>query len=488
MEFFNVLFAFLGYFCAACLAMEASSGVQIDSDAAFLEEEIFSFRVNDLDSGTLPEFMQGDFAFRRDLSPGFDKFLFIAFDGNEEQIKEANKLKVTEKITQEEETGRISLDTIQSPLHFPLLIPSTFTNFFFGVPWKESDALQGLSFITKTSVEGVKLFMDREEEGCQGKLCFTREVREFKDEDGDGIYETMVNSGIKKIKEEFVPFVRTFKRIADSDETLTEDISSDHISLDVGPNNETCFNSWEYGKFEYRDKETTCCTTEFQNVCTRKIKRVCLNVTEVWCKAVARADCKAEMVETNFTECARVDKQFNETVCTDETATVFGTSKVSMCKNVTKLNCVGDWEVGADGSEVWKGEKCSPLVWEECSLKEVKTPFNITKQNCSTGSPHWWTDCQNATTTRDYVKTNCTVKESVECTPAVREDCTTLEYDECDLEPVEKCQNKIVKEPFQERTYRKSCILLPEDIALNGDIAKGRNIDAETIEILRGEP
>merc|ERR1719186_2180482 len=255
--------------------MEASSGVQLDSDAEFLEE-IFSVRVNDVDSGILPEFMQGNFAFRRDLSPGFDKFLFIAFNGNEDAIKEANKLKVTEKIVQEEETGRISLDTIQSPLHFPLLIPSTFTNFFLDVPWKESDALQGLSFITKTSVEGVKLFMDREEEGCQGKLCVTREVREFKDEDGDGIYETMVNSGIKKIREEFVPFMRTFKKITDSNETLTEDISSDHISLDVGPNitdsnetltedissdhisldvgpnNETCFNSWEYGKFEYR--------------------------------------------------------------------------------------------------------------------------------------------------------------------------------------------------------------------------------------------
>jgi len=383
----------------------------------------------------LPEFMVGDFAFRPDLSPGFDDFLAKSFPDsfNEDLRKAAYEQKVTEKISQEEKTGKISLDIINDPP----TVPDTFTEFFLGVPWIES--LPSQTFTTTCTVKGAKLIKDRREIGCQGS-CFTSEVREFKDEDGDGNYETMVFSGVQKnTKGEFVPFLRTYKKITAVDDQCTD------ISF--------------YDVIKYTTKPKKCCDTSLREVCIPKTDTICEDVLELKCDVAAWVECKSEPKTHPGKTCSVDIKDFPFQDCREVKTSTKHTKPVAECKNITKNNCVTDWEVDAQGKKVWTGsETCTPVVWEECEVVEKTVEFPSIQTECQTAANIKWTDYEDRDVDTLGTETTCEVKSATDCKDALVNKCSKVTWQECKMEPFDECNDVFVYQPDQEKKHKQSCL------------------------------
>jgi len=128
----------------------------------------------------LPEYMLGNF--KMESSTGFNDAMWeLGVDWFTRQI--ANGLYPLHKNRQNTETGEISIDTETT-------LKSSYTKFFLNVPWEEY-TLDKRTTTTVAKLEGNKLIKDQVPAASTGYHT-TREVREFKDEDGDGVYETMV--------------------------------------------------------------------------------------------------------------------------------------------------------------------------------------------------------------------------------------------------------------------------------------------------------
>lgn len=65
------------------------------------------------------------------------------------------------------------------------------------------------------------------------------------------------------------------------------------------------------------------------------------------------------------------------------TKTVPHVKMVPHCKNVTKQNCVTNWETDKYGKQVWAGtEACEPVTWQECKLVEKNVNFIVPEITC----------------------------------------------------------------------------------------------------------
>jgi len=396
----------------------------------------------------LPEFMLGDFAFRPDLSPGFDDFLAGIFgaDFNEELRKKAYEQKVTEKISQEEKTGKISLDIIN---------PDTFTDFFLGVPWIES--LPSQTFTTTTTVKGARLIKDRQEIGCQGS-CFTSEVREFKDEDGDGFYETMVFSGVQKnTKGEFVPFLRTHKKITGLPAPREGELGEQPPTTVAVE--DQCTDISFYDVIKYITKPKKCCDTSLRQVCAPKSETICEDVLELKCDVVAWVECKTEPKTHPGTTCSVDIKDYEFMDCKEVKTSTKHTKPVADCKNITKNNCVTDWEVDAQGNKVWTGtETCTPVVWEECEVVEKTVEFPSIQTECQTAANIKWTDYEDREVDTLGMETTCEVKSATDCKDAQVNKCSQVTWQECKMEPFDECNDVFVYQPDQEKIHKQSCL------------------------------
>jgi len=438
--------------------------------------------------------MLGDFAFRPDLTPSFDDFLARSFPDNfnEELRKAAYETKVTEKISQEEKTGKISLDKIS----IPAVVPDTFDNFFLGVPWVESFPSQ--TFTTTTTVKGAKLIKDRQEIGCQGS-CFTSEVREFKDEDGDGVYETMFSSGVQKnTRGEFVPFLRTHKKITGRCEGKSDqfDCCTSSEPCDVGegdcdddleckdglicvesscpkagagvsahsdccqkPEDNQCTDISFYDVIKYTTKPKKCCDTSLRQVCTPKSETICEDVLELKCDVVAWVDCKTEPKTHPGTTCSVDIKDYEFKDCKEVKTSTKHTKPVADCKNITKNNCVTDWEVDAQGNKVWTGsETCTPVVWEECEVVEKTVEFPSIETECQTAANIKWTDYEDREVDTLGMETTCEVKSATDCKDAQVMKCSQVTWQECKMEPFDECNDVFVYQPDQEKKHKQSCL------------------------------
>ncbi len=61
----------------------------------------------------------------------------------------------------------------------------------------------------------------------------------------------------------------------------------------------------------------------------------------------------------------------------------------------------------------------------------------------------------------------CEVRHTTDCRPVVSTKCQTLEYQECQEEPEERCEEREVMVPTQEKEHKKKC-LLPDDGSFAG--------------------
>merc|ERR1712096_356644 len=61
--------------------------------------------------------------------------------------------------------------------------------------------------------------------------------------------------------------------------------------------------------------------------------------------------------------------------------------KLPECKQVTKNNCLTDWNVDENGNKVWAGtESCTPVTWEECAIVEKEVDFPTVRTQCDVRS------------------------------------------------------------------------------------------------------
>merc|ERR1712096_563306 len=135
------------------------------------------------------------------------------------------------------------------------------------------------------------------------------------------------------------------------------------------------------------------------------------------------------------------------------------TKPVADCKNITKNNCVTDWEVDAQGNKVWTGsETCTPVVWEECEVVEKTVEFPSIETECQTAANIKWTDYEDREVDTLGMETTCEVKSATDCRDAQVNKCSHVEWNECKMVPFEECDNVFVYQPDQEKIHKKSCL------------------------------
>nr|AAG54096.1 luciferase [Pleuromamma sp. CSG-2001] len=193
--------------------------------------------------------------------------------------------------------------------------------------------------------------------------------------------------------------------------------------------------------------------------CARKQEQVCADVTEMKCQAVAWADCGPRFDSTGRNRCQVQYKDYAYKSCVEVDYTVPHRKQVPECKQVTKDNCVTDWEVDANGNKVWGGtEKCTPVTWEECNIVEKDVDFPTVKTECGILSHLKYADFIEGPSHSLSMRTNCQVKSSLDCRPVKTRKCATVEYHECSMKPQEDCSPVTVHIPDQEKVHQKKCL------------------------------
>merc|ERR1712117_870684 len=105
-----------------------------------------------------------------------------------------------------------------------------------------------------------------------------------------------------------------------------------------------------------------------------------------------------------------------ENVCIDVTETVCEVVPYKECKNVTKQNCVTNWETDSYGNQVWAGtEACEPVTWQECKLVPKDVKFIVPEITCNDKQEIWYHEPEDTKDTRMTNTFNCEVKKTSHC-------------------------------------------------------------------------
>ena len=83
-----------------------------------------------------------------------------------------------------------------------------------------------------------------------------------------------------------------------------------------------------------------------------KLFQVCQQVTTTECKLIGYVDCQMDQVDQDYRSYKYVHKFYETVKCDDKNVTKTYTTKKAKCENVTKHNCVTQWEVSASGEKV----------------------------------------------------------------------------------------------------------------------------------------
>merc|ERR1712088_842156 len=106
------------------------------------------------------------------------------------------------------------------------------------------------------------------------------------------------------------------------------------------------------------------------------------DVTNMVCKPFATPNCNVETEVRKGTRARITTETVDIQECKEITVNIPHIKKVPVCRNVTKQNCVTNWEV-VNGQKVWAvNEKCSPVTWQDCKLEEVEVDFPAQKVDC----------------------------------------------------------------------------------------------------------
>jgi len=171
-------------------------------------------------------------------------------------------------------------------------------------------------------------------------------------------------------------------------------------------------------------------------------------------------ECSMGMVPQGLNRTKLQPKLFTEKTCKQGTKTVPHIKMVPDCKNVTKQNCVTNWETDAYGKQVWAGtDSCEPVTWLECKLVPKKVDFIVPEITCYDKQDIWFHEPEPESLTRMTNTFTCDVKSTTHCEAGTRQDCKVIRFQECRELPVYTCNPTHVHKPTQEKVHRKKCLL-----------------------------
>ena len=108
-----------------------------------------------------------------------------------------------------------------------------------------------------------------------------------------------------------------------------------------------------YDHIKYDREEAECCAAGNKLKCEDKEEEVCVDITEMVCDVNAYADCKVVEEPAQGAGCEGGYKNFDMRDCAESEEREAHIKEVPVCKNVTKNNCVTDWEVDDNGNKVY---------------------------------------------------------------------------------------------------------------------------------------
>merc|ERR1712112_430059 len=203
-----------------------------------------------------------------------------------------------------------------------------------------------------------------------------------------------------------------------------------HSTLD-----DYCTDVSYFSSVQYTTTTKRCCETELKQVCTGKSDTVCKDVLELQCEVTGWADCKSTTTSNPGKKCNVEYKDYALKDCKEVKTSTLHTKQVPDCKEVTKNNCVTDWEVDSNGNKVWTGT-----------------------ETCTTVANIKWADFVEQSKDTIGVETSCEMKSAVDCVQAKVNKCASVNWQECNMEPVEVCEAVQVHEPSQEKVHQKKCL------------------------------
>jgi len=228
-------------------------------------------------------------------------------------------------------------------------------------------------------------------------------------------------------------------------------------------NKEFCVDVSTYQPVVWVERDGEECKTDFVKQCEDKSEEICADVHETRCEVVPYKECKSEQLPQFYTETKLAPKKFIEKSCTQGKKAIPHTKLLPECRNVTKQNCVTNWETDSYGKQVWAGtEACEPVTWQDCKLVPKDVKFIVPEITCNDHQELWYHEPEPKTDTRMTNTFGCEVKSTTHCTSNTRPDCKKITWNECREVPVTNCNPKKVHVPTQELLHRKKC-LLPDE-------------------------
>lgn len=251
-----------------------------------------------------------------------------------------------------------------------------------------------------------------------------------------------------------------FRRDADypADKLVDVDLHNDQFCVDIS----------SYGPVQWVERTNDPdtyelyqeCATPFVKKCEDKSENVCKEVVETKCQVVPYTECAMGLAPVEFTQTVLNPKSFSPQECVTKREEIPHRKMLPECRNVTKQNCVSNWQVDPYGKQVWAGnEECEPVTWQECKLVPRDVKFVVPKVECSPTAPIWYHVPESVTDVRMTNTLTCVVKSTTDCKVTPRQDCKYVKYQECKEVPVPGCQPAKVHAPTQERIHRKKCLL-----------------------------
>jgi len=235
------------------------------------------------------------------------------------------------------------------------------------------------------------------------------------------------------------------------------DDDSEEIDLH---NKEFCVDVSTYQPVVWVERDGQVCKTDWIKQCEDKTENVCIDVTETVCEVVPYKECKQGLEPQEYSETILTPKKFIEKECIQNKKEIPHKKLLPECKNVTKQNCVTNWETDSYGNQVWAGtEACEPVTWQECKLVPKDVKFIVPEITCNDKQEIWYHEPEDTKDTRMTNTFNCEVKKTSHCRSIQRPDCKQITWNECREAPVKKCNYKKVHLPTQELLHRKKCLL-----------------------------
>merc|ERR1711892_1451387 len=248
-------------------------------------------------------------------------------------------------------------------------------------------------------------------------------------------------------------------------------------------NKEICVDVSTYQPVVWVEREGEECKTEFVKQCEEKTEEVCAEVHETRCEVVPYKVCKAEQVPQFYSETKLTPKKFTEKVCTQGKKSIPHKKLLPVCQNVTKQNCVTNWETDDYGKQVWAGtDACEPVTWQECKLVPKDVQFIVPEITCNDHQELWYHEPEPQTDTRMTNTFKCEVKSTSHCKSQTRPDCKQISWNECREVPIQSCSYKKVHVPTQELLHRKKCLLPDTGQPANADYGAPRDQPLNTYQ------